>query len=71
MQIIEAVRKLSVADRAAILEELQEDEGIYEYLSKKEFPLEAMEELKRRDKAFQEGRSRLYTWEEVQAKLSF
>jgi hypothetical protein len=71
MQIIEAVRKLSVAERASILEELQEDEGIYEYLSKKELPPDAMEELKRRDKAFQEGKSRLYTWEEVKAKLSF
>jgi putative addiction module component (TIGR02574 family) len=71
MQIIEAVRKLSVEERAAILEELQDDVGIYEYLANKELPAEALEELKRRDKAFIEGKSKLYTWEEVKAKLSF
>jgi hypothetical protein len=71
MQIIEAVRRLSVEQRAAILEELQNDKDIYEYLANKELPAEAMEELKRRDKAFMEGQSKLYTWEEVKAKLSF
>ncbi|MCU0374928.1 MAG: addiction module protein [Chitinophagaceae bacterium] len=71
MQIIEAVRRLSVAERVAILEELQDDEGIYKYLANKKLPAEAMEELKRRDKAFMEGKSKLYTWEEVKAKLSF
>jgi len=71
MQIIEAVRKLSVEEKAAILEELQDDEDIYKYLENKELPTEAIEELKRRDIAFKEGRSKLYTWEEVKAKLSF
>lgn len=70
MQIIEAVRKLSVEEKAAILEELQEDEDINDFLANKDLPESAIEELKRRDKAFQEGRSKLYTWEEVKAKLS-
>lgn len=71
MQIVEAIGKLSVEEKAVIWEELQDNKGVFEYLAYKELPTEAMEELKRRDEAFTEGRSKILTWGEVQAKLSF
>lgn len=71
MLLIEEIKKLPVAERAALLEELQEDAGVYQYLLSKDLPPEALEELSRRDKALQEGKVKLYTWEEAKVKLGF
>lgn len=70
MLLIDDGKKLPVAERAALLEALQEDEGMYNCLLNKEFPKEAMEELARRDRTLQDGKVILYTWEEAKIKLN-
>ncbi len=60
---------MPIEEQVALLEELQEDKDIHAYLLERDIPYEAMEELKKRDKAFQEGKVKLYSWEDVKAKL--
>jgi hypothetical protein len=69
MNILEEIRLLPIRDKAAILNELQEDEALNQYLQIHTLPQTALEELERRDIAYREGKEPTSTWESVKSRL--
>jgi hypothetical protein len=69
MSILIDIKELPVEEKAAILLDLQEDVELNQYLHLQSFPLAAMEELQKRDKAFREGKEPTTTWESVKSRL--
>jgi putative addiction module component (TIGR02574 family) len=69
MNIHEKIRLLPIGEKAAILNELQDDVELNQFLQVHTLPQSALEELERRDIAYREGKEPTSTWESVKSRL--